>query len=195
MSNKKVEEVRLWVNGEQVGACEKISISENIAELKNLDYNDSFIMAFQSWAREGINLTVEDPATIKRYILLGCKPRFGLRFPQEDYYANYFKLNFKTKKVKGIKDMGNIGEEDEGYTIIRDMTGDMSDDEFEEVVAEVAERIRDQVYSTVFRKTWGVLDKYRAEMLSSKSFEIKFKFDYTGDIFTEILGAIRRGRK
>ena len=88
-----------------------------------------------------------------------------------------------------------MGEEEGCYTIIRDMTGDMSDDEFEEVVAEVAERIRDQVYSTVFRKTWEVLDKYRVEMLSSKSFEIKFKFDYTGDIFTEILGAIRRGRK
>ena len=86
-------------------------------------------------------------------------------------------------------------EEDEGYTIIRDMTGDMSDDEFEKVVEEVAERIKDQVYNTVFVKTRKVLDKHRAEMLSSKSFEIKFKFDYTGDIFTEILGAIRRGRK
>ena len=89
-------------------------------------------------------------------------------------------------------------DRDEGggfYTVVRDMTGDMSDDEFEEVVAEVAERIRDEVYSTVFRKTWNALDKYRAEILSSKSFEIKFKFGYTGDIFTEILGAIRRGRK
>ena len=190
---KKTDEVRLYIDGEQVGACEKIRISKNIAELNNFDYNDNFIMAFSSWRGGGINLTVEDPATIKRYILLGCKPRPGFEFPREDYYANYFKLSFRIKRVKGIKDMED--EEGRHHTIVRGITGDMSDDEFEEVVAEVAERIRDQVYSTVFRRTWEGLDKYRAEMLSSKSFEIKFEFDYTGDIFTEILGAIRRGRK
>lgn len=192
---KKTDEVRLYIDGEQVGACEKIRISENIAELKNLDYNDSFKVAFQSWPRGEIKLIVEDSTTMKRFILLGCTKWLLSedKFPREDYYSKLFRLTFKNKKIKGIKD---TGDKEEGcYTMVRDMTGDMSDDEFEEVVAEVAERIRDQVYSTVFRKTWKVLDKFRAEMLSSKSFKIKFKFDYTGGIFTEILGAIRRGRK
>ena len=95
-------EVKLYIDNEQVAACEKIKISTNIAELKNVDYNGDFIAAFRSRVGGKTNLTVEEPTTMKRYILLGCE-RFSsyANFPREDYYSDYFQLKFETIKKEG----------------------------------------------------------------------------------------------
>ena len=85
-------------------------------------------------------------------------------------------------------------EEEEGHMMI-DMSGDMSDDEFEKVGEEIYERMKDEMYLIGRERIRGVLDKYRSELISVSSFEINYKFNYNGDTFSQILGAIRRGRK
>lgn len=84
-------------------------------------------------------------------------------------------------------------EEEPG--IIRDMTGDMSDDEFEKIAVEITERIKDQMYMVAHDRVREALDAYRSELLVVEDFELKFKFSYTRDVFNEILGRIRRRRE
>ena len=83
---------------------------------------------------------------------------------------------------------------EEGHKVI-DMTGDMSDDEFEKVAEEIYERMKDEMYIMGRGRIRKKLDKYRSELITVSSFEINYKFNYNGDTFSQILGKIRRGRK
>ena len=86
-----------------------------------------------------------------------------------------------------------MGEE-EGHTVI-DMSGDMSNDEFEKITEEIYERMKDEMYLIGRERIRTVLNKYRSELISVASFEINYKFNYNGDTFSQILGKIRRGRE
>ena len=96
---KEIEEVKIYINNEQVGECYSIKIAGNIAVLKKLDYNDDFIGAFR-----GGNICIEDNTDIqkKRYFLLGCRyMETEHEFPREDYYSDLFRFKFETKEIKG----------------------------------------------------------------------------------------------
>lgn len=98
---KEIEEVELYIDNEQIGACETIKISENIAELKNLDYNKDFIAAFAFFFRKKLppNLVIKDSVDTKRYTLIGCRSlscRNG--YPRVDYYCDLFRLKFEKKE-------------------------------------------------------------------------------------------------
>ena len=81
-------------------------------------------------------------------------------------------------------------EEEEGK--VTDMTGDMTDTEFEQIVYEVYERMKDCMYLTGKHRIRETLDKHRAELTSMGSMEIITKFEYDGAYFSQILGRIRR---
>ena len=110
---KEIDEATLYINDEQVGACESIKTLAfykmrggvyaplYIAELKNFDYNDRFLVLIRGWYEKKINLVVKDPVTMKRHILLGCKGFSSESgFPREDYYSDLFKFEFETMEVK-----------------------------------------------------------------------------------------------
>ena len=84
--------------------------------------------------------------------------------------------------------------EEEGHMII-DMSGDMSDNEFEKITDEIYERMKDELCLIGRERIRGVLDKYRSELITVASLEVNYKFNYNGDTFSQILGKIRRGRK
>ena len=84
--------------------------------------------------------------------------------------------------------------EEEGHMII-DMSGDMSDNEFEKITEEIYERMKDEMYQMGRGRIRKELDKHRSELITVSSFEINYRFNYNGDTFSQILGEIRRGRK
>lgn len=109
---KEIDEAMLYINDEQVGACESIKTLAfykmrgcvyaplYIAELKNFDYNDRFLVLIRGWYEKKINLVVKDLVTMKRHILLGCKGFSSeSEFPREDYYSDLFKFEFETREV------------------------------------------------------------------------------------------------
>lgn len=83
-------------------------------------------------------------------------------------------------------------EKEKEVVNVTDMTGDMTDAEFEQIVEEVHERVVDPVYMTGKERMRKMLDKNRADLLSMQSMELSFKFEYGNDYFSQILGRIRR---
>ena len=75
---------------------------------------------------------------------------------------------------------------------VTDMTGDMTDTEFEQIVEEAYARMMDSLYLTGKERMRKMLDKNRADLLSMQSMELSFKFEYGNDYFSQILGRIRR---
>ena len=67
---------------------------------------------------------------------------------------------------------------------VTDMTGDMTDTEFEQIVYEVYERMKDCMYLTGKHRIRETLDKHRAELTSMGSMEIITKFEYDGKFFS-----------
>ena len=85
-------------------------------------------------------------------------------------------------------------EEKEGIKVT-DMTGDITDTEFEQIVEEVSERMKDCMYLTGKRRIRETLERHRAVLTSMASMEVLIKFGYDGDYFSQILGRIRRKEK
>lgn len=82
--------------------------------------------------------------------------------------------------------------EKEGDTTITDLTGDMTDEEFELIVDEIYERMKDNMYQIGKQRIRNTLDRYRANLLTLGSMEIVFNFVYNNGEFNQILGRIRR---
>ena len=83
-------------------------------------------------------------------------------------------------------------KEKEEEAKVTDMTGDMTDIEFELIVDEVHERMEDWIYQIGKQRIRKMLDFYRADLSTLQSMGVNFRFECNSDFFNQMLGRIRR---
>lgn len=75
---------------------------------------------------------------------------------------------------------------------ITDLTGDMTDTEFELIVDRTYERIMSNIHEVGKQEIRKILEYYRVDLLTLQSMDIKLKFGYNTGYFSQILERIRR---